>query len=109
MGSNVNSRFFYNRVKGEVEQKIQNTEIPSIHIFRPSLLLGNRNELRFGEKFASYLMPIFNIFLKGERRKYRPIQARDVAAAMYQAANIDHSGLSIYESDEIYKLSHHGL
>jgi uncharacterized protein YbjT (DUF2867 family) len=62
-GFNVNSRFFYNQVKGEVEQKIQDTVIPTIHIFRPSLLLGSREEFRFGEKLASYLIPLFNTLL----------------------------------------------
>ncbi|MBM7661360.1 uncharacterized protein YbjT (DUF2867 family) [Bacillus mesophilus] len=105
MGSDVNSRFFYNQVKGEVEQEIHNIKIPAIHIFRPSLLLGNRDEFRLGEKFASSLTPLLNIFLTGGRKKYRPIQAKDVASAMYHAANIDHCGLFIYESDEIFTMS----
>lgn len=105
MGADPNSAFFYNRVKGNVERKLKEFNISSLFIFRPSLLLGNREEFRFGEKLATYLSPLFSIFLTGNRRKYRPIQAEDVAKAMYHAAQSQKSGVTILESDEISDLS----
>ena len=44
MGANPRSSVFYSRMKGLLEQKIKEISIKSIHIFRPSLLLGNRKE-----------------------------------------------------------------
>jgi uncharacterized protein YbjT (DUF2867 family) len=49
LGANKSSLIFYNRVKGELEEALQETGFDSLVIFRPSLLLGNRNEKRFGE------------------------------------------------------------
>lgn len=45
MGANSKSKFFYSRVKGDVEGTLQQLELNSVHIFRPSLLLGERRNL----------------------------------------------------------------
>jgi uncharacterized protein YbjT (DUF2867 family) len=105
MGSDKSSKVFYNRVKGEVEEKLQHTIIPSIHIFRPSLLLGEREEFRLGEKVAIMLSPILSLAMIGGLRKYRPIQANNVAKAMFLAGQTQRTGTSIYSSDEIQDIS----
>lgn len=105
MGANKNSKIFYNRVKGEVEEELTKIHFPSLIIFRPSLLLGNRKEFRLGEKIASVLSPLFSFALTGSLRKYKPIQARDVAMAMYVSAQRKNLGNRIIQSDEIYDLS----
>ena len=51
-GANPNSLIFYNRVKGEMEAELKNISIPSIYIYRPSLLIGEREEKRIGEKLG---------------------------------------------------------
>ncbi|MGG0787134.1 NAD(P)H-binding protein [Peribacillus simplex] len=51
MGANSKSKFFYSRVKGDVEETLQHLEVNTVHIFRPSLLLGERKEFRAGERF----------------------------------------------------------
>ncbi len=45
MGANAHSRIFYNRVKGEVEQALQDLGFATLVIARPSLLLGERQTL----------------------------------------------------------------
>ena len=45
MGANAHSRIFYNRVKGEVEQALQELCFATLVIARPSLLLGERQTL----------------------------------------------------------------
>ncbi len=98
MGANAASNIFYSRVKGEVEADIRSLNLPALHIFRPSLLLGERNEFRFGEQvgavFSKLLAPLMP-------RKYRPIQGKTVAAAMIRAAQSEQSGTQIYPSDHI--------
>lgn len=49
LGADEGSMFFYNRVKGEMERLLRESGLPSLYIFRPSLLLGNRQERRTGE------------------------------------------------------------
>jgi uncharacterized protein YbjT (DUF2867 family) len=94
MGASTRSRFFYSRVKGELEDALRSLPFHSLTIVRPSLLLGDRAERRWGEELAKrfgYLLPL----------RYRPVQARDVAAVLVRAARKDAPGMSIIESDEI--------
>lgn len=108
LGSDANSKVFYNRVKGEVEEAIKKIGLPSLQIFQPSLLLGNRQEFRFGEKVAIVLSPLFSLLLAGPMKKYKPIQAKDVAFAMYLTAQKPSWGNHTYESDQILNRSRTG-
>lgn len=83
VGANSKSRNFYLRLKGETEEAVQASGIPEVYILRPSLLLGNRKEFRFGEKLAGWLMRPVSFILPA---KYRPVKAPDVAKQMIQAA-----------------------
>lgn len=98
MGANTKSLFFYNKTKGEIEEAVKKIGFESCFIFRPSLLLGNRSHVRFGESIAQAVFPkIAFLFPK----KYRPIQSKLVAAAMQLVMNADYKGVCIFESDEI--------
>lgn len=98
------SRFFYNRVKGEMEEQLLKLDIPYIGIFRPSLLHGSRNEVRIGEQFARLGMRLINPFLVGKSSKYKSIYARDVAAAMIAASKSNKTGTEAYQHGEIKNL-----
>jgi uncharacterized protein YbjT (DUF2867 family) len=86
IGADFHSSNFYLHTKGETEQDIQKLNFIRSGIFRPSLLLGNRNESRFGERFAQGLYPLFHWLLQGNLKKYRAIPASDVAKAMVYVA-----------------------
>ena len=101
MGANKNSAFFYNRVKGEMEADLAQFPLAAVHIFRPSLLTGNRQESRFGEKIGETLMRILKPIMVGPLRKFRAIPAAVVAKAMLQKANENARGIYVYQSDEI--------
>jgi uncharacterized protein YbjT (DUF2867 family) len=107
MGADPNSKVFYSRVKGEIEVELKKLGFPTLHIFRPSLLLGERKEFRLGEKIGVILSPVLSFVMVGSFKKYKPIHAKDVAMAMYQASQLPDSGSFTYESDEIYRLSAH--
>jgi uncharacterized protein YbjT (DUF2867 family) len=103
-GSNAKSKLFYLRIKGELDEKVKGLSFEKIRIFRPSLLLGDRPEKRFGEKAAERILkivvPIFP-FLKNQR----PIEGEKVANAMIGSANQDDKErIRIYELDKIFKL-----
>lgn len=94
MGSEARSFLFYSRVKGELEDALKAMAFPYLGIFRPSFLAGERTEHRPGEALGirlGFLMP----------KKYKPIHARVVAAAMIDAAASDRSGIEIVESDRL--------
>jgi uncharacterized protein YbjT (DUF2867 family) len=94
IGADATSRVFYSRVKGELENALRSLPFHSLTIVRPSLLLGERSERRFGEEVAKRLGFLFPM-------KYRPVAARDVAAVLVRAARRDTPGMSIIESDGI--------
>ncbi|MFS1511007.1 oxidoreductase [Chengkuizengella sp. SCS-71B] len=101
MQANPSSLTFYSRIKGRLEQELQNIGFETLHIFRPSLLIGDRKEFRFGEKTAEILFnALFFIFI-GPLKKYRAIHATTVAQGMLNAAKSRKKGVFIYLSDEI--------
>ncbi len=83
MGANSNSKIFYSRVKGELENELAQMPFEGLVFARPSLLVGDRGALgqpaRRGEelgvefqKFLGFLIPA----------NYKPIRAAAVAKAL---------------------------
>ena len=85
VGADAGSSNFYLRTKGELEDALAKLPLASLHIFRPSLLLGDRDESRPGEAIASVVSRATKGLLVGRLRKYRPIEADQVARAMVAA------------------------
>jgi uncharacterized protein YbjT (DUF2867 family) len=105
LGADPHSRIFYNRVKGDVEEAIRKIPFTACHIFRPSLLVGERKEHRSGEQAGTVLMKALKPMLIGPLMKYRSIQARDVAKAMIHIAQMDLQGANIFESQRIQEIA----
>lgn len=84
-GANPNARFFYMRMKGELDETVKSLSFRDIAIIRPSTLLGERDERRAGEKVAIKVTHFFTRLIPG-LKKYRPIHAHIVANAMVNAA-----------------------
>lgn len=97
VGANSKSNNFYLKLKGEVEDDINLLPLKMIAIFRPSMLLGARKESRPAEKIGQVIMPVFSFLLSGSWCKYKPIHARDVAAAMIRASLQHNEGIYLYE------------
>jgi uncharacterized protein YbjT (DUF2867 family) len=92
-------------VKGQTERDLMELSIDSLHIFRPSLLLGERKEFRFREKMGEWAGKLVSFGLIGPLEKFCPIEADRVAKAMVFAANTKGRGAHIYESDEIFQMA----
>jgi uncharacterized protein YbjT (DUF2867 family) len=107
MGANSHARIFYNRVKGDMEAGIQAAGIPNTYILRPSLLMGERTEKRFGEKMAQLLMPLLSPLFIGQWKHYRPIHGHKVARALLHLANFPQAGTHILLSYDIEKTGGH--
>lgn len=105
MGADARSNIFYSRVKGQMEEALKKMEFPALHIFQPSLLLGKRDEFRLGEKAASVLAPAISPLLRGKMKKYKPIEAKQVAKAMGAAAQSEKEGVLVHSSDEIAEMA----
>lgn len=101
LGANPKSRTFYLRVKGEVEEAICGLGFPSVAILRPSLLVGERAEVRLGERIGRLLLPL-------APAKYRPTPAVAVARAMVALAKEEAPGCRIVEARGVKTLGGHG-
>ena len=105
LGADPHSRIFYNRVKGELEEAIQKISFKAFHVFRPSLLLGDRKEIRTGKKIGAFAMMALKNVMIGRLKKYRAVQARDVAKVMVGAAQMNLTGMNIFESERIQEIA----
>jgi len=105
VGASSQSRNFYLRTKGELEDKLRDLPFKALHIFRPSFLVGSREESRLGERLAIPLARVVQYALVGGWRRYRPIKAVDVGHAMVAAAKSQHQGRIVYEYDQISRFA----
>ena len=95
MGANAHSPFFYNRVKGEMEEALIAQQWPRLTIARPSMLIGEREKKRAGETLFA---PLFNL-LPGNLKS---IEARDVASALpAEALSPTQEGVQILSSSQL--------
>jgi len=104
MGADAHSPIFYNQVKGEVEEAVAAVGLPTCLIFRPSLLLGERQEVRLGEAVAGAVGRLVGPLMVGAAARYRPVRGETVARAMVNAALTAPPGLTVYASHEIQRL-----
>lgn len=105
LGANPNARAFYNRVKGSVEQAVAKMAFKGVHVFRPSLLVGNRAEFRLAEHIALTILSRVSFAFAGPLRRYRPIEASAVASCMVTTAKRCQTGVHVHESEAIQTCS----
>ena len=99
LGADANSRVFYNRVKGEMQNAVSALGYRSVVIVQPSLLLGDRSTLgqpvRPGEVWGGRL-------LSWLPRSVRPIADTQVAQALLRALDAPSPGTTLLRSRDLY-------
>ena len=100
VGADSQSKNFYLRTKGELEDAILELGFESVNIFRPSFLIGQGGRQRaFSEKIFMKAAKMFDIFCIGSARKYRSIDAQILANKM--ASTLDSTpGIHYYYFDD---------
>jgi uncharacterized protein YbjT (DUF2867 family) len=102
-GASANSAIFYSRMKGELDDAVQQLPFRQCLILRPSILSGEREQSRPAERIASATMQFVTRFAF---RKYRPISGDIVAKALINGLLPDGTpGAQIAELDEIFSLA----
>lgn len=102
-GAKASSFIFYTKIKGQLEEAVTALTFDRTIIFRPSVLMGEREENRAAEKVGAAIINLFGKvpFLK----KYRGIKGQEVASAMLNCYKNESSyNIELYELDEIFKL-----
>lgn len=105
VGADATSSNFYLKVKGETEHDLEAIGFDSLIILRPSMLMGERKEFRFGEWIGKGAMTLFDPLMVGPMAKYRSIHGRDVAKAMVNLVKAALSGTHIIQGEELRKHS----
>lgn len=98
LGADKKSGIFYNQVKGDLEEAIGELGFKSYHIFRPSLLLGDRKESRTGEDAGKVMFKYLGFLIPA---RYKAIESIKVARAMEKIATQNQSGVHVYESKDL--------
>ncbi|EFC70842.1 NAD(P)H-binding protein [Prevotella sp. oral taxon 299] len=98
--ANANSKLFYTRMKGELEEAIQQLHFQKEVIMRPPLLI-RKNTTKTDEKVVVVVLKVLNAL--GLFKKQRPMPTEVVAKAMIVAAKQGVSG--IFEPTDIWNLA----
>jgi len=97
-GANAKSMNFYQRLKGETDDAVKEAGPKTVHIMRPSLLLGERKEFRLGENIGKAVMTFLSFLIP---EKFKAIQGKDVAKVMIALSKKRDEGIFIHENREI--------
>ena len=100
VGANVKSKFFYSRMKGALDDAVQQLGFEGCFILQPPSLVRKRSD-RFGEKVGVAVMKGLNAI--GLLRSWTPIPTESVAAAMIRLALSGRQGIEIVKSQDILK------
>ena len=98
IGADAGSRFFYNRVKGELERALAAEGFDSLSFVRPGLIGGEREEVRRGERMAALALGWTGSLLP---RRWRINPAPRIAAALLAAAIDPQPGIHVVESGRL--------
>ena len=98
LGADSNASSFYLSLKGEIEDSVEILKLEYTSVFRPSVLLGNRNEARFMERIAQFVMYHLASLIPS---KYKPIDSEIVAKSMVNISKDPKAGFNIYHYEEM--------
>ncbi len=96
VGADPDSQIFYVRAKGQMERDILALGYDHTHIFRPSMILGNRPEPRPLEHLLGRAWALLDPLLMGSLDRYKGIRGADIDRAMAAAAERRQERVAIY-------------
>ena len=103
LGANPRAPALYPRTKGEMEQALLAQEWQRLVILRPAMLLGHRQPPRHSEQIIQAIYPCIKPLLQGPLRRWRAIEASQVAHAMTVHAN-QAQGVEIVQNERLLTL-----
>lgn len=104
IGASPRSGNFYSRVKGEVEQSLRAMDFETLTLLQPSLLTGEREEFRAGERVGQWLSAPISPLMIGPLAAYRPVSGDIVAGAMTGAAHDTRPGTRVLTRNDMLAL-----
>ena len=77
----------------------------NLKIFRPSLLIGYRDEFRILEEIAKFFSAILSFFMIGAKNRLWTIRGTEVALAMYRVARKQEPGVEKFKPHRMIQLA----
>ena len=105
LGANPNSKVFYNRVKGQMQQQLDDLNLPSLQIYQPSLIDTDRKEERKGERIAIILFRAISWMFVGALKRYKSVRATDIALFMSETSKNAENGVKIWYSEQMQPIN----
>ena len=97
--ANAQSKMFYNRMKGQLEDAVKALGFSCLLIFQPSVLIRSNSD-RSGENFT---VKVFNFLNKlGILKRYRPMPTAVLAQKMRKEVATVPKGLHTFTLDKIF-------
>ena len=100
VGANSKSKVFYTKMKGALDDAVQELGFEGCFILRPPSLIRKGSD-RFGEKVGIVALKAFNAI--GLMRSFTPMPTEAVAAAMIRLTKSSRQGFEIINSQDILK------
>lgn len=104
-GANPRSPSFYNKVEGKAEKELQEVELSALKIFRPTLLLGRREERQFGEELGKVISKLFSFFIVGVKKGLFSIHAQEITRAIFLLTTTRWPGYEVLSANKMIKLA----
>lgn len=109
MNANKDSRLWYPKMKGELEEFLRKIPYEAMLIFQPSLLLGNRSEFRLLEKMGVKIVRGLSRIMGNKIGSRLGIEAKTVAAAMFLVAQKEQKGIQVYSTRHMEGIQNNGI
>ncbi len=101
-GANPNSKIFYSRMKGELEQEVKNLHFEKMTIFQPGMLDRKESE-RTGEVLGGKIIKFANKL--GVLENQKPLPTDVLAQAMINSSKIKSNGYSKIKLGNIFSFA----
>ena len=98
-GAKAQSKLFYNRMKGQLEDAVKALGFPRLLIFQPSILIRSNSD-RGGENFTVKAFKFLNKL--GILKRYRPMPTAVLAQRMRKEVATAPKGLHTFTLDKIF-------
>tara|TARA_B100001093_G_scaffold178115_2_gene170754 strand:- start:5368 stop:6009 length:642 start_codon:yes stop_codon:yes gene_type:complete len=87
IGANSNSKFFYPKIKGELEDAVKKLNFQNIHVLQPPVLIRQKDKIRAGEK--SFINVLNKLNKLGIMLSQKPMDVNILAAKMIDLSKKD--------------------
>lgn len=98
-GATAQSKLFYNRMKGALEEAVKKLNFPRLLIFQPSILIRPKSN-RGGENITVKVISFLNKL--GILGRYKPMPTAILAERMRKEATTAPNGIHTFTLDEIF-------